>query len=76
MTINEIIATNRITKNDAFTIQGIMDEVGAGSRPLKDIAADCRYYIFQAATQYAATIFERLGECKNRAQFKAVFDAI
>lgn len=76
MTINEIIATKRITKNDAFTIQGIIDEVEAGSRPLKDIAADCRYYIFQAATQYAATIFERLGECKTRAQFKAVFDAI
>jgi hypothetical protein len=76
MTINEIIAANRITKNDAFTIQGIMDEVDFGKRNLKDIAADCRYYIFQAATQYAATIFERLGECKTRAQFKAVFDAI
>lgn len=76
MTINEIIATNRITKNDAFTIQGIMDEVELGKRSLKDIAADCRYYIFQAATQYAATIFERLGECKTRSQFNAVFEAI
>lgn len=76
MALNEIIAANRITKNDAFTIQGIMDEVENGNRNLKDIAADCRYYIFQAATQYAATIFERLGECKTRAQFSAVFNAI
>lgn len=68
--------TARITKHDAFTIQGIMNEVEAGTRPLKDIAADCRYYIFQAATQYAATIFERMGMCKTRAQFKAVFEAV
>ena len=65
-----------LTKCDAFTIQGIMGEVEAGTRKLKDIAADCRWYVMQTNSEYAASIYARFGDCKTRAQFKAVFESV
>lgn len=65
-----------LTKIDAFTIQGIIDEINAGKRKVKDIAADCRYYVNQTNSDYASAIYARFGDCTTRAQFKAVFDSI
>lgn len=65
-----------LTKVDVLTIQGIMDEVNAGKRKLKDIAHDCRYYFHQTNSDYASAIFARLGDCKTRKQFNEVFDSI
>lgn len=65
-----------LPKVDAFTIQGIIDEVNAGKRKLKDIASDCRYYVMQTNSQYASSIYARFGDCKTRKEFNAVFDSI
>lgn len=61
---------------DTNTIKGIKEDVAAGKRTLKAIAAECQMFEAQADNDEAKAIYARLADCSSRKEFNAVFASL
>lgn len=64
---------NTVTAN---TVKGIQQDLAAGKRTLKAIAAECRMFEQQVSDDESKAIFARLSDCTTRAQFAAVIASL